>query len=139
MAEIEREVSSTLEKILEIRKFLWGRKWNWQLCISTYVDLNNHYSKPVKILVFVRSGFNLIWHGFCTKSTSEILLLGQETEIKTKFCRQVLPYRYEQSLIICKNAETFGVLFSKYSKSLHDIYTKLRVAITNWNFEDTKQ
>lgn len=31
-----------------------------QLGIFTYVDLSNHYSKTVKILVFVHSGFNLI-------------------------------------------------------------------------------
>lgn len=111
-----------------------------QLGIFTYVDLSNHYSKTVKILVFVHSGFNLIWHRFCTKSTSAILLLGQETEIRTtKFCRQILAYLYEQNLIICQNPETFGILFSKYFKSLHNFYTKLRAAITKWKFGATKQ
>lgn len=113
-----------------------------QICISTYVDtyLSNPYSKPVKILLFVCSGFNLILCGFCTKSTSAILLMGQKTTIKTtKFCRQVLPYWYGQNLIICQNADKFGVLFSKYSKSFHDIYIKLRVANTNGKFEATKQ
>lgn len=89
-----------------------------QLCISTYVDLSNHYSKPVKILLFVCLGFNLIWHGFCTKSTSATLLLGQETAIRTtKFCRQVLPYWYEQNLIICQNGETFGSYFLNIPKA----------------------
>lgn len=102
-----------------------------KLFISTYVDLSNHYSKPVKILMFVHLGFNLKLHGFCTKSNSAILLLGQETEIRTtKFCRQILPYLYEQNLIICQNPETFGILFSKYSKHLSNFYTKFRAAIT---------
>lgn len=82
--------------------------------------------------MFVHSVFNLIWHGFCTKSSSAILLLGQEAAIRTtKFCRQILPYLYEQNLIICQNPEMFGILFSKYSKSLCNFYTKLGVAISN--------
>lgn len=110
-----------------------------QLCISTYVDLSNH-SKPVTILMFVHSGFNSKLHGFCTKSNSAILLLGQETEIRTtKFCRQILPYWHEQNLIIRRNPETFGILSSKFSQSLSNFYTKFRAAITKWKVGATKQ
>lgn len=102
-ADISQNILSILTpyaKVLEIRKFWWGRKWNWynhvSLPMERLVIIIQCWKTLVKLLVFVCSGVMIHDMDFVLNPLLQFFYVGWGIKIRTtKLCRHVLKYQYD--------------------------------------------